>query len=149
MTRWIVICVCLLAWIFLINCRESGSAQKEASSTEIYNPNGDSELALLMREMFDKGMVMKTAIQEEEMVPFGFDPHAIFTAHATEPDKAASEEYRALGLAYIAAAKAMEEAAPEDRKTYFQGMVHACMACHEQLCPGPTRKIQRMFYDDL
>lgn len=135
--------------LFLLSCQEREMKETADRKSKIINPNGDSELALLMRDMFDEGMLMKTAIMQGKSPRFSFAPEAIFTAHATEPEKVAGEPYQSLGRAYIAAAKALESAAPDERKTFFQGMVHTCMACHEQVCPGPTRRIKRLYYDDL
>jgi hypothetical protein len=145
-----IIASALLAPIlWLAACAGDPAANAEATKNKIFNPNGDSELALLMRDMFDDCMAMKEAIERDEAPTFSHDPQAIFTAHATEPDKAASPEYHALGKAYLAAARAYESAAPEERKAYFQGLVHTCMACHEQLCPGPTRKIKRLYWEGM
>lgn len=126
-----------------------GEATPDPAKTTVFNPNGDSELALLMRDLFDEGMAAKAAIAEGRQPVFRLDPQDIFTAHATEPAKAASPEYQALGKAYLAAARALETAEPGERKAYYQGVVHSCMACHEQLCPGPTRKIRRMYFEEL
>lgn len=136
-------------FFFMVHCTRQECSTDEGTARQIVNPNGDSELALLMRDLFDEGMAVKIAIAEGRHPDYRLDPADIFTAHATEPEKAASSEYQELGRAYLAAARALKEAAPEERKAYFQGVVHSCMACHEQLCPGPTRKIRRLYYDDL
>lgn len=140
-----------LFFLFVFTLATCGRQEEPAETTKskIVNPNGDSELALLMRDMFDEGMLMKSAIEAGRHPEFRYDPNAIFTAHATEPEKAASEAYQSLGKAYIAAAKALEACEPGERKAFYQGMVHTCMACHEELCPGPTRKIRRMYFEEL
>ena len=149
MKHWIVIYIMLALGLFFTQCAEKECADGPALAKSVINPNGDSELALLMRSLFDESMVMRTAIEGGKAPVFSYDPAAILTAHATEPEKAASPEYKSLGAAYIAAAQALKEASPENRKAYFQGMVHSCVACHEQLCPGPTRKINRLFFEEI
>lgn len=135
--------------LLLAQCADPGQKAAEAQgASKVINPNGDSELALLMRQMFDDGMAMKEAIESGEEPKFSYDPQAIFTAQATEPEKAASQDYHAFGQAYLASVQAFQSASPEERKAFYTGMVQSCMACHEQLCPGPTRKIQRMYFDE-
>lgn len=145
--RAILVGVLFAGGIWLVACNTEATEQAAPSTKKIFNPNGDSELALLMRDMFDDCMAMKEAIYDGGAPSFSHDPQAIFTAHATEPEKAASPEYQALGKAYLAAARAYESAAPEERKAYFQGVIHTCMACHQELCPGPTRKIRRLYWE--
>jgi len=147
MPRTLGIALFFLSALILATCGQQETPADAKS--KIYNPNGDSELALLMRDMFDEGMLMKTAIEEGRQPEFRYDPAAIFTAHATEPAKAASEAYQSMGKAYLAAAKALQQCEPGERKAFYQGMVHTCMACHEELCPGPTRKIRRMYFEEL
>ncbi len=109
------------------------------------NPNGDSELALLMREMFDNGMEIKKRIAQGEKLTLSFDPNHIFTAQATEPDKAASEAYRNFGESYIAAVEAYKNAEPENVSEAYEIMVNTCMNCHRSLCPGPTVRIAKLY----
>ncbi len=65
------------------------------------NPNGDSELALLMREMFDHGMQMKKAIKAGEAIKIERSFDEILTAKATQPEKAASPGFKAFAQSYI------------------------------------------------
>jgi len=149
MKHLIVFCLLLGAGLLLATCAEKDPANCPAPAKSVINPNGDTELALLMRSLFDESLVMRQAIEAGNAPVFTYDPAAILTAHATEPEKAASPAYKSLGAAYIAATDALKNASPENRKSYYQGMVHSCIACHEQLCPGPTRKINRLFFEEL
>ncbi|MEZ4951026.1 MAG: hypothetical protein R2784_16820 [Saprospiraceae bacterium] len=74
------------------------------------NPNGDSELALLMRDMFDDGMKMKEMIKNGEHPEVSVDFQKILTANATEPEKeTASPEYKAFAQTYIQTMEAMKK----------------------------------------
>lgn len=141
--------IILVVGVSILGCTQKDKAECAAPVKSVVNPNGDSELALLMRSLFDESMIMRQEIEAGKAITFTSDPEDILTAHATEPAKAASPEYKAMGQAYIAAVRALQSAAPEERKPYFQGMVHSCVACHEQLCPGPTRKINRLFFEEI
>jgi len=126
-----------------------GEAKKEASNdqdraVQPVNPNGDSELALLMREMFDEAQAIKTQIDKGDPIEVNVAHEKILTAHATEPDKAASEEYRAFADLYLRSIDNLRSAKPDDVGPIYNNMVVNCMACHKELCPGPLVKIKKL-----
>ncbi|HRW75695.1 MAG: hypothetical protein H6568_04895 [Lewinellaceae bacterium] len=129
------------------SCGEKESCAAD-SRPKIYNPNGDSELALLMRDMFDEGMRVKEEVATGKRPLPAWDADAIFTAHATQPEKVATPEFKAYAQSFLEAARAMEEASPEDYKSTYQGMVKTCIACHQEVCPGPIVKINKMLLDE-
>lgn len=114
---------------------------------EVVNPNGDSELALLMRAMFDHSMEMKKAIKAGQPIEVKHDFVEILTAQATEPAKAASETFQTLGKAYVDIMREMETAAPEEAAELYEVMVGNCMACHTALCPGPKVRIKKLIIE--
>ena len=61
----------------------SCSAPKAASEPMPLNPNGDSELALLMRAMTGEAQVVKQQIEQGEAPWLGLDYEKILTAHPT------------------------------------------------------------------
>jgi hypothetical protein len=131
----------LLFSIFIIaSCHQDTPAKKK-----IVNPNGDSELALLMREMFDHSMEVKAQLENEGKL----DPIKRYdemkTAEATEPEKAASDLYKAMADTYLSTVDLANGAPPSHRKKAFNSMVDNCMSCHQQLCPGPMVKIEKLY----
>ncbi len=130
---------------FLVSCNESKQcASEESAQVEPINPNGDSELALLMRAMFDDAMQMKKQVANGQPVTSKLDYEKILTAHATQPEKAASPEYKAFATGYLQTMKALETATPQQASTIYDNMVENCMACHQVLCPGPMVKIRKL-----
>ena len=111
------------------------------------NPNGDSELALLMREMFDHGMRMKKAIKAGEPIKVERSFEEILTASATQPEKAASPEFKAFAQSYINIMQRMEEGSDEEATMLYESMVANCMACHTAFCPGPKMRIKHLKLD--
>lgn len=132
--------------LLVLGCvSESGETNKPSPAvSKPLNPNGDSELALLMREMFEDGERMKQDILDGKVPKIGVDYEAVLTAAATEPEKAASDAYHAFALTYIETMKAIEKADPEEAATLYVSMVKTCMDCHTQLCPGPKRRIRKL-----
>ena len=137
MKKHIPITLVLLTIILLASC-------KKEAQPKVYlgNPNGDSELALLMRQMFDETQELK---QSEGKYSLNFSPESIFTAQATDPKKAASEQYKALGTAYVNSVENYHRAAETDRAQAYEQMVGACENCHQALCPGPLVKVKKLY----
>ena len=108
------------------------------------NPNGDSELALLMREMFEEAERVKQQIANKEPITFTIDYEKVLTAHATEPEKAASATYKAFANSYLQNMQALQTANPSEVGPLYTRMVDNCMNCHQALCPGPMVKIKKL-----
>ena len=139
----------LSALLFLGSCQKVKNVDAANTSTvSVINPNGDSELALLMREMYDHGMKMKKALKNGEAAVAERDFAEILTAAATEPDKAASSEFKAFGQSYIEILRQLESATPEDSRQLYDAMVDNCMACHTTFCPGPKMRIKHLIIRD-
>ena len=126
----------------MINCTEINNEQ--CSTPAPLNPNGDSELALLMREMYEDGMRMKSQIEKGEQPKIIKKFEAIHTAKATEPEKAASEKYKVFANSYLATMDALQNASPDEANVLYKGMVESCMNCHRSMCPGPIVRIKNL-----
>src|SRR5688572_1172424 len=137
---WIV--YCLMYGIIVtssISCDEK---------PKIINPNGDSELALLMREMHDDGMKTKQQLLEGKTPQVKVKYEKLTSAKATEPEKVASPEYAAYATIYETAVKNFLEDRGNTQVETYTTMVDACMNCHQQICPGPMVKIKRMYLSE-
>lgn len=137
----------------IIACHET--VQQEASEKETkttdeqqkassLNPNGDSELALLMRDMYDEAERIKTQIKNGEDFEVKLDHAKILTAHATEPEKASSKKFKDFAKMYLANLDQLKKADSENVEMVFQSLVSSCMSCHQQLCPGPVVRIKKL-----
>ncbi|MBK9109706.1 MAG: hypothetical protein IPM92_15370 [Saprospiraceae bacterium] len=131
--------------LLLISCnKEKTCRSADPSAKKIINPNGDSELALLMREMYDETFELKQMINAGKTEAEFFDHEKILTAHATEPEKAASAEYKAFAQAYLQQVKQLNNSSPELKKEHFSNLISQCKNCHKALCPGPIVKINKL-----
>ena len=133
--------------LFALLCLTSFIACKDNAKSSI-NPNGDSELALLMREMHEDGLRTKQQILDGEEPEIKVKYHQLHTANATEPEKAASAAYKSFAAYYEATVKSLLESNDEKRAEQYQTMIDACMSCHQELCPGPMRKIKRLYLSE-
>ena len=138
---------CLILFFALA---ESCSVEnKDCSDTDIQtqkiiNPNGDSELALLMRAMFDELQQIKQQIANNEPITINLDHEKILTAHATEPEKAASAKYKAFANSYLQTIEKLKTAKPAELVNVYDNLISNCMTCHKALCPGPIVKIKKL-----
>ncbi len=119
-----------------------------ADKPKSLNPNGDSELALLMREMHTDGMKTKQQLLEGKTPDISVKYEKLFTAKATEPAKVATPEYTAYATIYETAVKNFLERRENNQVEAYTTMVDACMNCHQQICPGPMVKIKRMYLSE-
>lgn len=115
---------------------------------QIINPNGDSELALLMREMHTDGMKTKHQLLAGKTPEIKVKYEKLFTAKATEPQKVASPEYAAYATIYETAVNNFLERSGNAQVDSYKTMVDACMNCHQQICPGPMVKIKKMYLSE-
>lgn len=134
----------LLALCISCSEKEKACAPVDTPTTQAMNPNGDSELALLMRAMFDEAVQVKRQVANEEPISLKIDYEKILTAHATEPEKAASATYQAFAKSYLQSIKDLQAASPAEGAALYHNMIENCMTCHKALCPGPMVVIKKL-----
>ena len=133
----LIISALLLSMIYTLGCSKKQTAQ--------VNPNGDSELAVLMREMFEDGMDVKEAIEKGKLPKSHVEVEKLLTAEATDPKQVAMPEYEAYARVYQANYQAMLDAeTDQQRETAYKSLVQTCISCHEATCPGPIVRIKKM-----
>ena len=123
-----------------LSCLEINSE----GSGDPLNPNGDSELALLMRAMFEDGMKIKEQIAAGKKPEVTVNFEHILSAEPTEPGMKNFPEFRAFAQHYISAMKTLKHSSPETARPAFENMVDACNNCHQMSCPGPLMKINKL-----
>lgn len=139
-----------LSWIAI--CLASGILLTVGTSCadkpKSLNPNGDSELALLMRSMHEEGMRTKAKLLKGEKPELNVDYHKLFTAKPTEPAKVANPLYAGFATSFEEAAQSLDRGFTGDQVGSYHHMVDACMNCHKEICPGPMVKIRKMYLSE-
>jgi RNase P subunit RPR2 len=128
----------LFSLIYFLACQSKGPQKKSL------NPNGDSELAILMRQMFDETMKMKEAQEKGEKYKPALDLQDILKAHPTEEGKNETPEYRAYAQQYLQVMEQYAQAKDHRIESGYQAVVDNCKACHSAICPGPLMKIRHL-----
>lgn len=117
-----------------------------AESVRPINPNGDSELALLMRDMFEDGERIKAQVENGEM-PTGLKDFAAIHAAVPTDSTVRGPVFTAFAEAYLESVRQME-AADSSSVFRFNRMVDQCMNCHSEFCPGPKKRISKLYITD-
>lgn len=145
----------LIVLVLVFSCREVANNTTEKSeemdssaqaclAPSDRNPNGASELAVLMRGMEKQAEIWKGEIEKMEAalspVPASF--YGLKTAAVTKPSMK-NENYNAFADDFIAFSDALVNVSPVERKDAFNSMVNGCMNCHTQMCPGPMVRIKK------
>ena len=107
------------------------------------NPNGDSELAVLMRKMVSDLQVVRQALvngAKPEAMPIGHE--RMLCAWPTDLDNR-NEVFGAMAQQYLNAYKRLEEA-KSDIGAQYEAVVGSCVTCHENSCRGPIPMIETL-----
>ena len=126
-----------------ISCGKSKPVEEKKQ--EKLNPNGDSELAIVMRTMMESGKTMKAEI--EGNLPISKYPDEIKTITTAKPTDGMIEDrnvFNGLANYYIATLDSVYIPA-SDTKKQFNHMVKSCVDCHENYCHGPIPAIKKLY----
>jgi hypothetical protein len=143
-----ILVVAVVAVVVLFSCNgddEKKAADSVAACKPGLNPNGDSELALLMRELAAfTDSVKQDILNNREPRPQPVNLSTILTAKKTD-EQIDKSVYDPLARAYIANVEFFYTSKPEDRVENYNIMVSTCISCHENFCGGPIKRIQKLF----
>ncbi len=143
----------LLFFVFFLeqcsNKSEQQSAEKivgdSASCTKKpVNPNGDSELSVLMRTMLHSSESMKELIKKGDL-PKEF-PEAFLKIHSAKPTDSETKKASFDGFAnnYIDNLHALYNSPKADLTKHYNALITACANCHTDHCPGPLKAINKL-----
>lgn len=147
--------VCSALFVFVLlaaNC--SGDAKKKeeekakldsiANCNKPLNPNGDSELAMLMREMMSSASNMREMVKQGNL-PEKF-PEEFLKIHTAQPTDSETKKASFEDFAdnYISNLNNLYTSPKEDLTKNYNAVVSACASCHSQHCPGPLKAINKL-----
>ena len=137
-----------LSCILFFSCnnknQESDTKKEVVEAKEdlvMYEP---SELATLMLEMYTANQDWKAEILKGN-IPKEF-PEKYKQMHTASSvnESAGSDFYNAMTDAYLSSIEDLTNATPENAKEHYNAMVNVCLNCHNQICPGPIPKINKL-----
>ncbi|MBN8692056.1 MAG: hypothetical protein J0L69_02615 [Bacteroidetes bacterium] len=148
----LVIGALIFVGLLLLNCsREKETKIETAEKTDSIscakppiNPNGDSELALLMRAMRDSTKSFKEMIMAGK-VPAKF-PDVFLKIHSAAPTDSETKKpsFDGFATAYLNSLTQLSKSKTSDAKLNYNAVVQACENCHSEHCPGPISTIRKL-----
>ena len=140
----LILCLAIVSLVLGLNACKSEKEKEETCAPTSLNPNGDSELALLMRDMAKLSEANAIALREgKELAPYKGEFTPMKTAERTMKDFDETF-FQGMSDIYLANMQKLYEAKPEDRISLHNNVVESCQACHNQICPGPLKRIDKM-----
>lgn len=140
--------------LFLVQCKQSGDknveavlAEKDSASctaTKSLNPNGDSELSVLMRNMVHSSESLKELIKQGKL-PDQF-PEEFLKIHTAKPTDSNTKKASFDGFAslYVSNMQTLFKSPKEELTTNYNAVISTCVSCHTEHCPGPLKKIKQL-----
>lgn len=123
---------------------EPNITQNSTNNKVVINyPNKDSELAILMRELFNDSKKIKQQIQEGENLEFFVEFTKLHSAATTDSTVRDDGIYTSFADIFINSVDDLLSSKIDKTKQY-NFMIQKCLDCHKQICPGPVKKIKKL-----
>ncbi len=126
----------IISAIFLSACINS----KEEPVT-IIDPNDTSEMALLMRDMFEKLEVIKDKIENNEDLSKEQLSFAAIHLQEVTDSSFIKEGLVPMSEDYI---RIINQFNNHPTKENYKSIVNSCINCHISMCPGPLERIDNL-----
>lgn len=148
----IVFAASALVILLLVNCGGNKETKTEVVEDKDsascvkppVNPNGDSELAVLMRQMRDSTASFREVIKSGK-VPDKF-PEVFLKIHTAIPTDSETKKpsFDGFATAYLNSLTQLSKSNATDAKPNYNAVVQACENCHSEHCPGPLSAIRKL-----
>jgi len=131
----------------MVSCKNK-EADKSAAECKIdsedLNPNGDSELAILMRAM-TVATEKNTALLREKKETENYSDTLSTILIAKPSDLGLDKDiFDGFAKTYLAAITDFNNADLENKIKAHNVIVQNCKSCHEQYCRGPLKRIAKL-----
>ena len=133
----------ILAFIACQEVQDARVQNEFLHPDSIVNPNGDSELALVMREIHFEANIVGRALESGQDVDLSKlkDLSKRMSTSVPTDSNVLDEVYYSFTTTLESHVKQIEE---DSAIVEFNSVVETCVACHKNTCPGPIEKIQKL-----
>lgn len=129
----------------ILSCGKTAPKENKEDKKAPLNPNGDSELAIVMRTMMQSGKTMKQEIETGKTISqYPEEILTITTAKQTDGMIDDRTVFNGLANYYVATLDSVYLTGA-DTKLQFNHMVKSCVDCHENYCHGPIPAIKQLY----
>lgn len=132
-----IVFACLIATVMYL-----GACKQDCAKP--MNPNGDTEISLLMRAMYEEALTARRNIEQGKDFEFKLEYKNLLTAKGVMTDKLESPLYKAYAESYIAIAERLKNDLSEDRIEDYKLLVDGCRKCHDVMCQGPLVLVNKL-----
>ncbi len=124
--------------------KETTQKDTATCSSKKINPNGDSELALLMRKMLQSSASLKEMIKQGKL-PDKF-PEEFLKIHTAKPTDSETKKASFDGFAanYLDNLNTLYHSPKEELTQNYNAVINSCVSCHSEHCPGPIKAIKKL-----
>jgi len=131
--------------LVVISCGKAAQKENKEDKKAPLNPNGDSELAIVMRTMMQSGKAMKREIEMGKTISqYPEEIKTITTAKQTDGMIEDRNVFNGLANYYVATLDSVYLTGA-DTKKQFNHMVKSCVDCHQNYCQGPIPAIKQLY----
>ena len=106
-------------------------------------PNEDSELALLMRDITEDTENIKLQILKGESPSSLVDIKGLYIDTPTDPGIRNNDWFQPMADQYILKVQDLLNN-PINQKDQYNSIIESCINCHNQVCQGPIKRIQKL-----
>jgi len=145
--------ITIVLFLIIVSCRNENKELTKEEKTEcktqkpVVNPNGSSELALLMRKMLHSSDSIKQVIKQGGL-PETF-PDEFLRIHTAKPTDSETKKASFDGFAtyYLNTLKTLYSSPKSEVSKNYNAVIDACLSCHSEHCPGPVKAIGKLKID--
>jgi hypothetical protein len=142
---FVILSILTLMGIFIVACGKNNTKETIDKKKPSLNPNGDSELAIVMRTMMQSGKTMKSEIENNQTISqYPAEIKTITTAVPTDGMIDDRNVFNGFANYYLTTLDSVYLTAV-DTKKQFNHMVKSCVDCHESYCHGPIPAIKQLY----
>lgn len=145
MNKYLLLLFFLTLVYFFCSCQNQSEADKtRCVKPDSINPNGSSELSLLMRQMHDRAAEMKQLVEQGKQL--GSFPEEFKNLNTAVPTDSTTKKssFDAFAQNYLSALQSVYHSEEGMVTSKYNEMVNACLSCHSDHCPGPVPKIKKL-----
>jgi len=126
------------------NDKTSATCTVDTVKRESINPNGETELALLMRKMDADLKAFRTEMKNGQIAEITFDHSTINTAEPTKKDLRDNADFTAYANSYLMGIENLKSASKDSVASKYNQLVAKCIQCHNTFCTGPITRIKKL-----
>jgi len=131
----------LICLLIFVSCNSNKKEVKVEQEPLMYKP---SEMALLMRKMYEVNKVVKAQIiNKDSLLSFPEEFSTIHTAILTDPTER-NKEFDSISKQFLLQQKAAFTSNSDSARYHFNKSINSCISCHETRCVGPLPIIKKL-----